>query len=137
MMIFPEPSCKTTLAIALFLRPVPMIFWAANPPGSLDFTNFSKSAVSKSASATAAEEATMRAGNLGAVSIKERGFDWETEWERRGFCEIWEEKEREDNDEVIAEIEIAIAMAADDGGASAQFLWWFIDRWRGVDVSCG
>ncbi|KAK9165627.1 hypothetical protein Scep_000818 [Stephania cephalantha] len=44
--------------MAHFLRPVPMIVWAANPPGSLDFTYFSRLAVSGSTGeATAAAEA--------------------------------------------------------------------------------
>lgn len=55
----------------------------------------------------------MRAENLGAVNFKEKGFDGSTETGRRGFCDIWEEKEREDKDEVMAEREIAIAMAVE------------------------
>lgn len=63
-MTFPVPSWRTTRAMAHFLRPVPMSFWAANPPGSLDFTYFSMLIVSRSggAAAVADAEATMEGG---------------------------------------------------------------------------
>lgn len=110
MITFPEPSWRTTLAMAHFLRPVPIMVCAANPPGSLDFTNFFKSAVSTSGSATAEEAATMRGGNLEALDFKERGLDGAKETDWIGLWEIWEENEREDKDEVREEIEVAIAI---------------------------
>ena len=62
MMNLPVPSWRTTRAMALLRRPVPMMVCAANPPGSLDLTNFLRSSVSGSASAVAE---TTREGVLG------------------------------------------------------------------------
>ncbi|EHA8590090.1 hypothetical protein COCNU_scaffold014964G000010 [Cocos nucifera] len=120
MMNFPVPSWSTTRAIAHFRRPVPMIFWAAKPPGSLDFTYFSKLIPSRSAvvgantpPATAAtaveeEEATIAEGGFlrrgAALGLRQiRGRESVC-----GFEEIWEEKEREEKEEVREEREIAI-----------------------------
>ena len=50
----------------------------------------------------------MKVGNLGAENFKEIDFGG------REVCDIWEEKDSEDKDEVIAEIEVAIAMAVTD-----------------------
>lgn len=71
--------------MAHFLRPVPIMFCAANPPGSLDFTNFFKSAVSISGSATVAEAAKMTAGNLGETDFKQRGLDGGKDRDWMGF----------------------------------------------------
>lgn len=113
MINFPEPSCRTTLAIAHFLRPVPIIFCAANPPGSLDFTRFSRSSVSTYGSATEAEEVITKVGKLGTWDFKDRGFNGAIEREGTRLGEILEENEREATDEVRAEMEVATAI---DGG---------------------
>lgn len=86
-------------------RPVPKIGWAANPPGSLDLTNFLRSVASDSTGEATVAETRRRAG----LEESERERDFERENERVfGFCEIWEEKESEDNEEVSEEIEIDI-----------------------------
>lgn len=66
-------------------RPVPKIGWAANPPGSLDLTNFLRSVASDSTGEATVAETRRRAG----LEKSERGRDFERENERVfGFCEI-------------------------------------------------
>ena len=78
------------------------------PPGSLDFTYFMRFVVSRSTGDGAATEEAVTT-NLGALTVLDhrRGVDWGNE-RARGFWEVCEEKEREANDEVRKEIEIAI-----------------------------
>lgn len=86
-----------------------MIVCAAKPPGSLDLTYFFKSAVSNSSGeATAAAEAT--------TASEEALVRWEMERElertkesEEGLCEIWEENERDESEDVREDMEIAIA----------------------------
>lgn len=97
-------------------RPVPMIFCAAKPPGSLDFTYFFSSIVSSSA--TSAGAATV------AVTEREaRRADWagnennEFVQEKEsvfGPWETWEEKERDEREEARFETDKAIVA----GGSS-------------------
>lgn len=68
--------------MAHFRRPVPIMFCAANPPGSLDLTKLFKSTVSMLGSATAEEAATTRAGNPEAADFRERDCG---EWKERDW----------------------------------------------------
>ena len=84
MITFPVPSWRTTLAMADFLRPVPKIVCAANPPGSLDFTYIFRSAVSSSSAEAATVAETTSDGNRDACEtetsldrLKERLFGLE------------------------------------------------------------
>lgn len=100
-----------------------MIFWAANPPGSLDFTYFSKLIPSNSAvvganappttAATAVDEedATIvegrclrRSAALGRDLIRGRARVC-------GFEAMWEEKERDENGEMTEKREVAAMRA--------------------------
>lgn len=109
MMTLPVPSWRTTRAIADFLRPVPKIVCAAKPPGSLDFTYILRSAVSNSSEAAATEAETTREGNL-ATCETEMSFGRSKE-RLFGLEEIWEENERDDNEDVREATETAIVEA--------------------------
>lgn len=109
MITFPVPSWSTTRAMAHLRRPVPMIFWAANPPGSLDLTYFFNSIVSSSAvgAATVAviEREARRAdfagnGNDEFARVKERVL---------GLWDTWEENESDEREEARFEIDAIVA----------------------------
>lgn len=94
MMILPVPSWRTTRAMADFRRPVPMIVWAANPPGSLDFTCFLIFSLSSSAGEASAATATAVTAREGFLGTRERESVLVLANERVfGFWEMLEEKE--------------------------------------------
>lgn len=123
MMTFPVPSLRTTRAMADFRRPVPKSVWAANPPGSVVFTNFLRSSVSDSTAATALAATTR--GECFLTCDKDIGLAKEREYEL-GFWEIWEEKERDENEEVREDIEIAIFAEL----LTLLFVWKSLVFWR-------
>lgn len=89
--------------MAHFRRPVPMIFCAANPPGSLDLTNFSRLIVS-----IVVDEATTMAGVLETRTFSREGGFLEVRVRVRGLEEMWVEKERAEKDEDREEIDMAM-----------------------------
>ena len=119
MISLPVPSWRTTRAMAHFLRPVPMIVWAANPPGSLDFTYFFRSAVSTSwGEATVASTVRGRGGVL-VESESELGRAKERPL---GLWEIWDENEREEREEVSEDNNVIVDIFL-------QFFFVFSEIW--------
>lgn len=108
MITFPVPSCRTTRAMAHFLRPVPIIVCAANPPGSRDLTYFLRFVVSSSAGEATVADIT----SLGVLRIGATEMDFGCLNKRKvfGCWEIWEENEREENEDVREDIERAIVI---------------------------
>lgn len=109
MITFPVPSWSTTLAIAHLRRPVPIIFWAANPPGSLDLTYFFSSIISSSSGGAA---------TVAVIDREERRSDFagnaNTEFARGkemvlGLWETWEENESEEREAARFEIDAIVA----------------------------
>lgn len=91
--------------MADFRRPVPIIVWAAKPPGSLDFTYFFRSEVSKFSSD--ATDADTTSGDIRAMWETEMDFDL-GKARLFGWWEMREENEREEREDVREAIETAI-----------------------------
>lgn len=105
MITFPLPSWRTTRAMAVFRRPVPIIVWAAKPPGSLDFTYFVRSSVSKFSSVETDADTTREE----TLAKCETEMDFERGRERLfGLCDTLEENEREATEDAREAIETAI-----------------------------
>ncbi|RRT77046.1 hypothetical protein B296_00006772 [Ensete ventricosum] len=103
MTTFPVPSWRTTREMAHYLRPVQMILWAANPPGSRAFTYLSRLRPSRSSPDTAAppptaaaaakeEEATIAKGGFTRSDEAVRGHRIRKKHKVLGLEETLEEK---------------------------------------------
>ncbi|RWW76193.1 hypothetical protein BHE74_00015726 [Ensete ventricosum] len=102
--------------MAHFLRPVPINLWAANPPGSRDFTYFSRLTSSRSSAETVAPLETAAMGKEEveeAIAVGEfhrrgeavRGRRLQGEYKVLLLEETWEEKDRAEKATVREESE--------------------------------